>query len=204
MTPIEPTAAIPPGATSGRERLAAIVWWLLVATALGAILLFATRLVLPHRPGEFDWAVPGLVIASVVLAALLFQFSQPAERLGRAADNIALVLGLASMVIGLGIAILISVGVSLNFSEERGSVSSRLYRLTGRPILGESLKFAGAAAVPGVVGLGIACMRRRATGRISAAGSAWRFSIGGLAASLCIVLAVGAAALYRWITWGIL
>lgn len=202
--PTEPTAAIPPGATSRRERLAALTWWALVATALSAILLFAIRLILPHRPGEFDWGVPGLIIASLVLAALLFQFSQPAERLGRAADNLALVLGLSSMIIGLGIAILISVGVSLNFSEDSGSVASRLYRLTGRPILRESLQFAGAAAIPAVTGLAIAHLRRRTTGRVSAAASAWRFSVGGLVASLSIVLAVGAAALYRWITWGIL
>lgn len=203
MTGSEPTADLLSPTSSRRERVAALLWWLLVFTALAAVLLFAFGLVVPHRPGEFGWGAPGLVVASVVLAALGFQVSPPGERLGKALDSIALVLGLASTVMAIGVVLLISVGVSLNFSEDTGSVQSRLYHLTDVRILGAALQYAGVTAAPGLVGLVIAHLRRRRSGSISVAGSARRFSVGGLVASLLIALAVGAAALYRWVTWGI-
>lgn len=204
MTGSEPIADVLSPTSSRRERVAALLWWVLVFTALATVLLFAFRLIVPHRPGDFGWAVPGLVAASVMLAALVFQVSPPGERLGKALDNFALVLGLASVVIGFGVVILITFGIFLNFSADPRSLQSQMYQLTDARVLGAALGYTGGAAAPGLVGFGVAYVRRRKAGRVSVAASAWRFSVGGLVTSLLITSAVGAAALYRWVTWGIL
>lgn len=187
-----------------RDRFANTIKWALVASGLGAILLFCFELVIPQRPGHWGWAAPGLAGTAVVLAVLLFRLAPPAERLGKTVDCAALVLGLASMVLGVGAAILISVGLWLHLSEEPGSSQSRIYRLTDSRTLGAILAYAGGAALPGVLGFGLGRWRRRANGRVSAAAAAYRFSIGGLAMAGLIASAVGAAALYRWLNWGVL
>lgn len=184
-------------------RFADAIKWALVASGLGAILFYAFGLVVPRRPDHWSWGAPGLAFLAGSLALLLFRVSRPEERLGKAIDSAALVLGLASMVLGVGASIVIGVGLSLHFSEATGSSQARIYLLTDLRVLGSILAYAGGATLPGVLGFAISRWRRRCTGRVSAAGAAYRFSVGGLAMAALIASAAGAAALYRWINWGV-
>jgi hypothetical protein len=168
---------------------------------LAAILFVSYGLVAPMPPGWLRWRLPVGIAAACGLALLLAWPSRRAAAKTRTADEVAAMLGAASMILGIGAAMLVAYGLVLHFTEERVSTQTLLYRLTHPSVLVTLLIFAAPAAITGGLGLGMARRRARAAGRVSAAATAVRFSIVGLAC-VALIAATGATAItYRWLTW---
>jgi hypothetical protein len=169
---------------------------------LVAILFVAYGSVAPLPRGWSHWRVPIVIATAGDLALLLAWPSRRAEARTRTADEIAAMLGTASMIAGLGAAMLVGYGLALNFAENRASTQAFLYQMTHPSALASLLAIAAPAAVSGGLGLGIAWRRARTAGTVSAAGMARRFSAVGLVCAGLIVASAAAAAIYRWVTWG--
>ncbi len=169
---------------------------------LAAILFVSYGLVAPMPPGWLWWRLPVGIAAAGGLALLLAWPSRRADAKTRTVDEAAAMLGAASMILGIGAAMLMAYGLVLNFTEERVSTQTLLYRLTHPSILVSLLIFAAPAAIAGGLGLGMARRRARAAGRVSAAATAVRFSIVGLACAGLIAALGVTAVIYRWLTWG--
>ena len=168
---------------------------------LAAILFVSYGLVAPMPPGWAGWRLTVGIAAACGLALLLAWPSRRAAARIRTVDEVAAMLGAASMILGIGAAMLVAYGLVLNFKEEQVSTQTLLYRLTHPSILVPLLIFAAPAAITGGLGLGMARQRARAAGRVSAAATAVRFSIVGLACAGLIAALGVTAVIYRWLTW---
>jgi hypothetical protein len=197
----ESTEHIPMGASAEGDRLARLLRLGLASSLLVAVLAFVCDGVVPMRARQPRRIAPVALALAVGLGVVLVRRSRWMQDAGQTADGIALGLGLASAILGFGAAFLVGVGVTLNYTEEEGSSHARIYRLTDPRALGEIVKYAGGAALPGLVACGIV-RRRRLTGRLSVAASAWRFAVGGLIMASLIAAAAAGAAVYRWSIWG--
>jgi hypothetical protein len=188
--------------TDGRlaDRVATLLRSAVLIACLMAILVGAYGVVLPT--GWSKWRLSILIAAAGGLALMLGWPSRRAATRVRSADDVALMFGVASMVLGIGAAMLIAYGLALKISEERISPQTLIYRLTHPSVLAGLLTFAAPVALSGGLGLWIAWRRGRATGRVSMAGAAGRFSTVGLGIAGLITAAAAAAAIYRWLMWG--
>jgi hypothetical protein len=184
------------------DRAASLVRTAVLLAGLAAILFVSYGQVAPLPHGLSLWRLP-IGIATAGGLALLVAW--PARRAGgrtRTADEVIAMLGVASAIVGIGAAILVAFGVTLNFAENRETTQAFIYRMTRPAMVVSLLAIAAPAAILGALGLAIARRRARAAGRVSAAGVAVRFSIIGLGCAGVIVAFAAAVAIYRWVTWG--
>ena len=86
-------------------------------------------------------------------------------------------LGAASMIVGIGAAILVAYGIALHISEDRITTQSLVYQLTHPSVVVSALTIAAPAAVSGGLALAIA-RRTRSCGRASLGGSDGRPVLG--------------------------
>ena len=181
------------------SRAGMLVFPVLLLSILVAILFGSFSLILPTQQWT-AWRVPILIAAGGGVAVMIVwgSFSRTRPWI---MDGLAAVLGLASAITGIGITLLIAYGLSLHIAEHKGSGRSLMYQMTNPMVLWQLLYFAIIPAVPGAVGLWIARIRSRQTGRVSLAAMAVRFSKLGLGLSLMIVAVVAVAALGRWAMW---
>jgi hypothetical protein len=182
------------------DRVATLLRSGLLIACLVAILVGAYGLVLPT--GWSEWRLSILIASASGLALMLSRPSRRAATGVRSADDVALMFGVASMVLGIGAAMLIAYGLALRISEARTSPQTLIYRLSHPSVLAWFLAFALPAALSGCLGLWIAGRRDRATGRVSMAGAAGRSSTVGLGIAGLIAAMVATAAVYRWLMWG--
>ena len=136
------------------------------------------------------------------LALLLAWPSRREATKARTVDEVAVMLGLASTVLGTGAAMLVVMGIALGVAENRRSVLSLVYQLTHPAVLLSCATFALPAVIVGAVGIALARRRARAAGRTSAAAMAYRFSAVGIGCAGLIAATAFGAAIYRWLTWG--
>jgi hypothetical protein len=183
------------------DRVQALLRSAVLLLCLAAILVGCYNLVLPTRWST--WRLSLLISVAGGLALVLGCWpSRRAETRARTADEVALMCGVLSMVLGIAAAMLIAYGTALHISEERISLQALIYRMSHHSHLTALLLFASPAACTGILGLGIARRRGRATGRVSMAKTAIRFSTIGLGLAGLIAATVAAAAIYRWQVWG--
>jgi hypothetical protein len=182
------------------DRVAALLRSAVLIACLVAILVGVYGLVLPT--GWSKWRLSGLIAAAGGLALVLGWPSRRAATRVRSADEVALMFGVASMILGIGAAMLIAYGIALKISEERTSPQTLIHQLTHPSVLAGLLTFAVPATLSGGLGLWIAWRRDRTTGRVSMAGAAGRFSTVGLGTAGLIATVVATAAIYRWLMWG--
>lgn len=120
----------------------------------------------------------------------------------RAADGLAVLLGLASFIAALGLAMLIPFGIYLHLTEDRDRLQTLLYRISSSDQVAALSGYLASAAFPGLMGLVLALRRGRRAGRVSLAASAIRFSAWGLGlVGLIAALLLGLVG-YRWTMWG--
>ena len=188
--------------TDGRpaDRIAALLRSAVLIACLVAILVGAYGLVLPT--GWSKWRLSIIIASAGGLALMLGWSSRRAATWGRSADDVALLFGAASMVLGIGAAMLIAYGLALKISEERTSPQALVHQLTHPSVLAGLLAFVLPVALSGGLGLWIAWRRDRATARVSLAGAAGRFSTVGLGIAGLITALVATAAIDRWLMWG--
>jgi hypothetical protein len=182
------------------DRVATLLRSAVLIACLGAILVGAYGLVLPT--GWSVWRLSILIASAGGLALMLSWPSRRAATRVRSADDVALMFGVASMILGIGAALLIAYGLALRISEARTSPQRLIYQLTHPSVLAGLLTFAVPAALLGGFGLWIAWRRDRTTGRVSIAGAAGRFSTVGLGIAGLIAAVVATMAIYRWLMWG--
>jgi hypothetical protein len=173
---------------------------LVLVPLLAAILFGLFGFILP-RSRWTDWREASLIAAGGAVALLIAWPSRQPLR-DRIRDGLAAVLGLASVVTGMGASLLLAYGLGLNIVEYRGSRQSFMYQMFSPAFIEALLHLAAVAAVPGAIALLMARRRLREVGRISLAGMAARFSILGLGCSVLIAGTAAVAAVYRWVTWG--
>jgi hypothetical protein len=184
------------------DRAAGLLRSAVLLAGLAAILLVSYGIVAPLPPAWSWWRLPIGIAAGGGLALLLLWPSRRAATKTRTFDEVTRMLGVASAVLGIGAAMLVAYGLVLTFTEERFSAQTQLYRLTHPSVLVSLLIIAAPAAITGALALVVARRRARAAGRVSAAATAVRFSIVGLAC-VGLLAAIGASAvIYRWLTWG--
>jgi hypothetical protein len=184
------------------DRAEGLVRSAVLLAGLAAILFVSYGLVAPLPPRWTQWRLPIAIAAAGGLALLLAWPSRRAVMRARTIDGVAAMLGVASTVLGIGAAMLVAYGLVLNFSEERISTQTLLYRLTHPSILVSLLIIAAPAAISGGLALAISRRRARTAGRISAAATAVRFSIIGLGCVGLIAATGATAVIFRWLTWG--
>lgn len=190
----EPFEAVTPGRGSTLLRSA------LLMGCLAAILVGAYGLVLPT-----GWAERPLWILVATAGGLVLVMGLKSRRSTgriRSVGDVALVFGIASMVLSVGAAMLIACAITLNITEDQASRLSVIHRMTQPSALIQILVFAMPGALSGCLGLWIARRREPSSSRGHMTGAARRFSTIGLAVACLIAAAVGAAAFYRWLTWG--
>jgi hypothetical protein len=168
--------------------------------AILAAILFGSFSVIMPRNHLTIWSVPALIGAGGAVALMIVWPFRSARRVW-IMDALAAVLGLTSVVLGIGIALLITYGLILHISEHQGSTQSLMFRLTQPGFLRELLCFAIIPAVPGAMGLWLARRRAQVTGRASLVAMAGRFSLLGLSLSALVGLVATVAAIYRWVIW---
>ena len=181
------------------ERALAVMRPAVLTACLGAMLVAAYGLVLHKR-----WSTQALpyLIAACGLALVMGRWSRRSATRVRSADEVALMFGAASMILGLGAAMLIGYGLTLQISEATTRLQTLAYERTRPSDLVWSLAFAAPAALSGGLGLWIARRRDRAAGKASLAATAARFSAVGLGSAGLIATLVAVAAVVRWLTWG--
>ncbi len=184
------------------DRAAMLMRSAVLLAGLAAIVFVSYGLVGPLRFRWLHWRLPIAIATAGGLALLLAWPSRRAEARTRTADGVAAMLGTASMIVGLGAAMLVAYGLALNFAENRDSTQAFVYQMTHPAVVFSCLVIAAPAAVTGILGLAIGRRRGQAAGRVSAAGIAIRFSAIGLGCAGLIVALAAAAAIYRWVTWG--
>jgi hypothetical protein len=184
------------------DRAAILMRSAVLLAGLAAILFVSYSVVAPLPRGWSPWRVPVGIAAAGGMALLLAWPSRRAATKTRTADQFAVMLGAASMIVGIGAAILVSYGISLHIAENRTSTQSLIYQLTHPAAVISVLAIAAPAAISGGLALAIARRRARAAGRVSAAATAVRFSAVGLGCAGLIATAAASAAIYRWLTWG--
>ena len=184
------------------DRAAGLLRSAVLLAGLAAILFVSYGIVAPLPPAWAWWRLPIGIGAGGGLALLLLWPSRRAATKSRTFDEVTRMLGVASAVLGIGAAMLVAYGLVLNFTEERFSAQTQLYRLTHPSVLVSLLIIAAPAAITGVLAVIIARRRARPAGRVSAAATAVRFSIVGLVCAGLIAATAATAALYRWLTWG--
>jgi hypothetical protein len=169
---------------------------------LAAILLVSYGFTEPLPFGWSHWRIPIAIATAGGLALLVaWPTRRPAART-RTADEVAAMLGAASMIVGLGTAMVVAYGLASNFADNRFTTQEFLYQMTHPSVVISYLVVAAPAAVSGALGLAITWRRARAAGTVSAAGMARRFSAVGLGCAGLIVALAAATAIYRWMTWG--
>jgi hypothetical protein len=173
-----------------------------LAAALAAILFVSYGVLAPLPAGAREWRLPIAVAAAGGLALVTaWPYRRPATR-ARTADEVAVMLGLASTILGIGAAILVVTGITLGVLENRSTTQSLVHRLTHRSVLISCVAFASPAVITGALGLAIARRRAGSGKRVSAAAMAFRFSAVGLGCAGLIAATAAGAAIYRWLTWG--
>jgi hypothetical protein len=189
-------------AVRAADRAARLMRSAMLLAGLAAILFVSYGLVAPLPFGLSYWRLPiGIATAGGLVLLVAWPSRREGERT-RTADDLAAMLGLASMILGTGAAMLVASGVALNIAENRHTTQAFLYQMTHPAVVVSLLVIAAPPATFGVLGLAIARRRGRAAGRVSAAGVASRFSAIGLACAGVIVAFASAVAIYRWVTWG--
>jgi hypothetical protein len=184
------------------DRAARLTRTAVLAAALAAILFVAYGSVLGVSPAWSAWRLPvGIGAAGGLLLSLAWSFRRTEAR-ATSADQVAAMLGLASAILGVGAALLVATGVTLNYSENRQTIQTFVYGMTSPGTVVSCLMIAAPAAIAGGLGLAIARRRGDAAGRVSAAGAAARFSALGLGCAGVIAAFAAAAMIYRWATWG--
>jgi len=183
-------------------RAASLIRPAVLLAGLSAILLVSYGQVAPLTRGLAYWRWPIGIATAGGLALLIAWPSQRAGARTRTADDVAAMLGVASTIVGIGAAILVAVGFSLNFADNRDTSQAYIYQMTNPAVALSLLAIAAPAATLGALGLVIACRGARTVVRVSAAGVAVRFSIIGLGCAAVIGALAAAVAIYRWMTWG--
>ena len=182
------------------DQIATLLRSAVLIACLVAILVGAYGLVLPNGWSKLQMSI--LIATAGGLALMLGWSSRPAATRVRSADDVALMFGVASMVLGIGAAMLIAYGLALRISEERTSPRTLIYQLTSPSVLAGLLAFVLPVALSGGLGLWISWRRDRATARNHMAGAAARFSTVGLGIAGLLTAAMATAAIYRWLMWG--
>ncbi len=183
-------------------RAASLIRPAVLLAGLAAILLVSYGQMVPLPRGLSYWRLPIGLATAGGLALLLAWPSHRAGVRARTVDDVAAMLGVASTIVGIGAAILVTVGLSLNFAENRQTTQSFVYQMTNPAVAFSLLAIAVPAAISGALGLAIGRRHVRIAGRVSAAGVAVRFSIIGLGCAAVIGALAAALAIYRWVTWG--
>jgi hypothetical protein len=189
-------------AVRAADQVARLSRLAVLLAGLAAILFISYGLVVPVPFGWSHWILPIVIATAGGLALLLAWPSRRAEARTRTADEIAAMLGAASMIVGLGAAMVVAYGLAWTVADNRFTTQEFLYRMTHPAAVTSLLAIATPAAVLGGLGLAMAWRRARVAGTVSAAGMARRFSAVGLVCSGLIVALAAAAAIYRWVTWG--
>jgi hypothetical protein len=184
------------------DRAATLLRACVLLAGLAAILFVSYGLVAPMPPGWSWWRLPVGIATAGGLALLLAWPSRRATAKTRTAEETAVMLGAASMIAGIGAAIIVAYGIAANVEDNLESAQALVYRLTHPSIVVSVLALAAPPAISGILGLVMARRRARAVGRVSAAATAVRFSIVGLACAGLIAATGATAAVYRWLTWG--
>jgi hypothetical protein len=185
------------------DRAAMLMRSTVLLAGLAAILFVSYGLAAPLPPGWLAWRLPIGIATAGGLSLLLAWPSRRAATKTRTADEAAVMLGAASMIVGIGAAMLIAIGLTLNVAENRTFTTQALiYQLTHPSVVISVLVLAAPSAITGGLGLAIARRRARAAGRGAVAATAVRFSDVGLACAGLIAATAGMAAIYRWLTWG--
>jgi hypothetical protein len=184
------------------ERAARLVRVSVLLAGLAAILILSYGSVTPLPFGLSHWRWPIAIATAGGLALLLAWPSRRAAAKTRTVEETAVMLGAASMIAGIGAAMLVAYGVAATVEDNLESAQAFVYRLTHPSIVISVLALAAPPAISGILGLVIARRRARHAGRVSAAATAVRFSIVGLACAGLIASTAATAALYRWLTWG--
>jgi hypothetical protein len=180
-------------------RAGKLVFAFTLLSILVAILFGSFDLILPHHPWTV-WRVPILITAALTVTLPLAWAMYRAPRRW-IIDGLAVVLGLTSAVLGMGMTLVIAYGLNLNISEYKGSRDSFVYMMTSSEALEYFLFYAMIPTLPGAFGLWIARRRLREAGRVSLTGMAARFASLGLGLSAMIGVFVAVAAVYRRVTW---
>jgi hypothetical protein len=186
-------------ASQSLHRAGTLVVLVILLSILAAVLFGSFSLMLPRHQWTV-WRVPILIAAGGAVALVIVCASYSSMR-PRIMDGLAVVLGLASAIPGIGITLLIVYGLGLHIAEHKGSWESLMYQLTDARSLWQIAEFAIIPAVPGVGGLWIARRRLREMGPVSLAGMAARFSTLGLGLTTMIAVAVTVGALCRRVMW---
>jgi hypothetical protein len=213
-------------AVRAADRAARLMRSAVLLASLAAILFVSYGQVAPLPRGWSHWRLPIAIATAGVLALLIAWPSRRADARTRTADDVAAMLGAASMIVGIGAAMLIAIGLTMNVQDNRLTNQSLVYQLTGPSgrggpairgrLTNQSLIYqltgpgfviacllmAAPAAISGGLGLAIARRRGRVAGRVSTTGIALRFSAIGLGCVGLIVAFAAAALIYRWVTWG--
>jgi hypothetical protein len=184
------------------DRAARLLRAGVLLAGLAAILFVSYGLVTPLPYGLSLWRWPIGIATAGGLALLLAWPSRRAGARTRTADETAVMLGAASMIAGIGAAIIVAYGVAANVEDNLESAQALAYRLTHPSVVVSVLALAVPSAISGILSLVMARRRARAVGRVSAAATAVRFSIVGLVCAGLIAATAATAAVYRWLTWG--
>jgi hypothetical protein len=184
------------------DRAARLFRSAVLIAGLAGILLVSYDLAVPLPPPWSAWRLPTAIATAGGLVLVLAWPTRREAMRARTAEEVALMLGVASTILGIAAAMLVAYGMALHFAEDRVSTQSLIYRLTHPWVLASILTLAAPAALSGGLGWEIARRRARAAGRVSAAGLAFRFSALGLGCAGLIASLAAAAAIYRWLTWG--
>jgi hypothetical protein len=184
------------------DRAARLVRAGVLLAGLTAILIVSYGLVEPLPFGLSHWRWPIGIATAGGLALLLAWPSRRAAARKRTADETAVMLGAASMIVGVGAAMLVAYGLAVAVEDNLRTDQEFVYRLTHPSIVVSVLALAAPPAISGILGLVIARRRARELARVSAAATAVRFAIVGLVCAGLIAATAATAALYRWLTWG--
>jgi len=184
------------------DRVLTPIRWVMLTACLAAILFVSYGLAV-RLPGAYlHWRLPIAIAAAGGVALLLAWPTGARTTRVQTADDVAVMLGIAALTLGIGAALLLAIGLAAKAADNLFTVQELIYRLTSPSALAAYLTTAVPAAITGSLGLAIARRRPRAGGRVSAAAVACRFSAVGLGCAILIAAAVAATALYRWDTWG--
>ena len=174
----------------------------MLAAGLAAILFVSYGVLAPLPAGWREWRLPiGAAVAGVLALVFAWPYRRPATW-ARTADEVAVMLGLASTILGIGAAMLVMTGITLGVLENRSTTQSLVHQLTHHSVLISCVTFASPAVIIGALGLAIARRRAGSGRRVSAAAMAFRLSALGLGCAGLIAATAAVAAIYRWLTWG--
>ena len=176
--------------------------WTMLTASLAAFLFVSYGVAVP-LPGAWPyWWVPIFIATAGAVALLLAWPSRRAVARAKTASEVAIMLGVASTIVGLGAAMLDASGLAWEVADSLSSSQELLYRLTEPSFLIACFTTAMPAAITGGFGLVISGRCAGAARRVSMVGVARRFAAVGLASASLIAATAGSGAIYRWVTWG--